>query len=60
MSNPAQPCFVWQIYDYSLEPFASFFAVTTKAQTFTSGGRSGIAPNTNAIVIRPAPKVVGN
>jgi hypothetical protein len=27
MSNPAQPCFVWQIYDYSLEPFASFFAV---------------------------------
>jgi beta-mannosidase len=27
MSNPAQPCLVWQIYDYSLEPFASFFAV---------------------------------
>jgi hypothetical protein len=27
MSNPAQPCFVWQVYDYSLEPFSSFFAV---------------------------------
>lgn len=27
MSNPAQPCLVWQIYDYSLEPFASFFGV---------------------------------
>jgi Ig-like domain-containing protein len=27
MSNPAQPCLVWQIYDYSLEPFASYFAV---------------------------------
>jgi len=25
MSNPAQPCSVWQIYDYSLEPFGSFF-----------------------------------
>jgi hypothetical protein len=27
MSNPAQPSFVWQIYHYDLEPFASFFAV---------------------------------
>ena len=27
MSNPALPSLVWQIYDYSLEPFASFFAV---------------------------------
>jgi beta-mannosidase len=27
MSNPAQPCLVWQIYDYSLEPFAAYFAV---------------------------------
>lgn len=27
MSNPAQPSFVWQIYDYDLEPFASYFAV---------------------------------
>jgi hypothetical protein len=27
MSNPAQPCLVWQIYDYSLEPFGSFFGV---------------------------------
>jgi beta-mannosidase len=27
MSNPAQPCLVWQIYDYSLEPFASFYGV---------------------------------
>ena len=27
MSNPAQPSFVWQIYDYSLEPFGSFFGV---------------------------------
>jgi beta-mannosidase len=29
--------------------------VTTKAQTFTSGGRSSIAPNTNAIVVRSNP-----
>ncbi|HEX8711759.1 MAG TPA: glycoside hydrolase family 2 TIM barrel-domain containing protein [Terracidiphilus sp.] len=27
MSNPAQPSFVWQIYDYYLEPFGSFFGV---------------------------------
>jgi hypothetical protein len=27
MSNPAQPSFVWQIYDYDLEPFASYFGV---------------------------------
>jgi beta-mannosidase len=27
MSNPAQPALVWQIYDYSLEPFGSFFGV---------------------------------
>ena len=27
MSNPAQPSFGWQIYDYYLEPFASYFAV---------------------------------
>lgn len=27
MSNPAQPSFVWQIYSYDLEPFASFFGV---------------------------------
>ena len=27
MSNPAQPSFVWQIYDYYLEPFASYFGV---------------------------------
>ena len=26
MSNPAQPSFVWQIYSYDLEPFASLFA----------------------------------
>ncbi|MGH9589310.1 MAG: glycosyl hydrolase 2 galactose-binding domain-containing protein [Terracidiphilus sp.] len=25
MSNPAQPSFVWQIYGYDLEPFASYF-----------------------------------
>jgi beta-mannosidase len=27
MSNPALPSLVWQIYDYSLEPFGSFFGV---------------------------------
>jgi len=27
MSNPAQPSFVWQIYDYTLEPFSAFFGV---------------------------------
>ena len=27
MSNPAKPSLVWQIYDYSLEPFGSFFGV---------------------------------
>jgi hypothetical protein len=27
MSNPAQPSFVWQIYDYDLEPMSSYFAV---------------------------------
>ena len=27
MSDPAHPSFVWQIYDYSYEPFASYFAV---------------------------------
>ncbi len=27
MSVPAQPCLLWQIMDYSLEPCASFFAV---------------------------------
>ena len=27
MSNPAQPSFVWQLYHYDLEPFASLFAV---------------------------------
>lgn len=27
MSNPAQPSFVWQLYDYDLEPNASLFAV---------------------------------
>jgi hypothetical protein len=27
MSNPACPSLIWQIYDYSLEPFASFFGV---------------------------------
>ena len=27
MSNPAQPSTTWQIYDYRLEPFASFFGV---------------------------------
>jgi hypothetical protein len=27
MSNPAQPSFVWQLYDYYLEPTASFFGV---------------------------------
>ena len=27
MSNPAQPSMVWQIYDYYLEPFASYFGV---------------------------------
>ena len=27
MSNPAQPSFVWQLYDYFLEPTASYFAV---------------------------------
>ncbi len=27
MSVPAQPCLVWQIIDYSLEPFGSYFAV---------------------------------
>jgi Exo-beta-D-glucosaminidase Ig-fold domain/Glycosyl hydrolases family 2/Glycosyl hydrolases family 2, sugar binding domain len=27
MSNPAQPCFVWQVYDYTLDPFSSFFGV---------------------------------
>jgi beta-mannosidase len=32
MSNPAQPCLVWQIYDYSLEPFASFFGVQKAAE----------------------------
>jgi beta-mannosidase len=27
MSNPALPSLVWQIYDYSLEPFGSYFGV---------------------------------
>jgi hypothetical protein len=27
MSNPAQPSFVWQIYDYYLDPMSSYFAV---------------------------------
>jgi len=27
MSDPAQPSFVWQIYDYDLEPMSSYFAV---------------------------------
>jgi hypothetical protein len=27
MSNPAQPSFVWQIYDYDFEPMSSYFAV---------------------------------
>jgi hypothetical protein len=27
MSNPAQPSFVWQIYDYDLEPMSSLFGV---------------------------------
>jgi hypothetical protein len=34
--------------------------VTTKAQTYSSGGRAAIAPNTNAIVVRPASKVAVN
>lgn len=32
MSNPAHPSFVWQIYDYYLEPFASYFAVMHAAE----------------------------
>ena len=32
MSNPAQPALVWQIYDYSLEPFGSFFGVQKAAE----------------------------
>lgn len=33
MSNPAQPSFVWQIYSYDLEPFASYFAVMHASET---------------------------
>lgn len=33
MSNPAQPSFVWQIYDYDLEPFASYFGVMHASET---------------------------
>ena len=32
MSNPAQPSFVWQIYDYDLEPFASYFGTMHAAE----------------------------
>ncbi len=32
MSNPAQPSFVWQIYDYYLEPNASFFGAKKAAE----------------------------
>jgi hypothetical protein len=32
MSDPAHPSFVWQIYSYDLEPFASFFAVQHAAE----------------------------
>jgi len=32
MSNPAQPSFVWQLYHYDLEPFASLFAVKSAAE----------------------------
>ncbi|MBS1875667.1 MAG: glycoside hydrolase family 2 [Acidobacteria bacterium] len=33
MSNPALPSLVWQIYDYSLEPFGSFFGVQKASET---------------------------
>lgn len=32
MSNPAQPSFVWQLYDYNLEPNASFFGAKKAAE----------------------------
>ncbi|MFZ0690734.1 MAG: sugar-binding domain-containing protein [Acidobacteriaceae bacterium] len=32
MSNPAQPSFVWQLYHYDLEPFASLFAVKSASE----------------------------
>ncbi len=32
MSNPAHPSFVWQLYDYDLEPNASLFAVESASE----------------------------
>ncbi len=32
MSNPAHPSFVWQLYDYDLEPNSSFFAVKSASE----------------------------
>jgi hypothetical protein len=32
MSNPAHPSFVWQIYQYDLEPNSSFFAVRSASE----------------------------
>ncbi|MHB1938804.1 MAG: glycosyl hydrolase 2 galactose-binding domain-containing protein [Acidobacteriaceae bacterium] len=32
MSNPAHPSFVWQLYDYDLEPNSSLFAVETASE----------------------------
>ena len=34
--------------------------VTTKARAFRAGGPAFIAPNTNAIIVRPQAKVAGN
>lgn len=32
MSNPAHPSFVWQLYDYNLEPSSSLFAVESASE----------------------------
>jgi hypothetical protein len=32
MSNPAHPSFVWQLYDYDLEPSSSLFAVESASE----------------------------
>ena len=32
MSNPAHPSFVWQLYDYDLEPNSSLFAVESASE----------------------------
>jgi len=52
MSNPAQPSFVWQIYSWDLESFASFFGVKKACEPvhimFNQGGK-GVAGHVQVI-----------